>query len=148
MSLMEFKGIGATLVVEQDEVKIIRSRLLGMGRGNKTFPFKSITAIQFKKATLFAGYIQFTIQGGQEKGVYSDHFNDDNAITFGATDNAEALKVKEYLEARLREESALSKALPAPISPSDEIRKLKGLLDEGILTPEEFAAKKKQLLGL
>ncbi len=34
------------------------------------------------------------------------------------------------------------------VSVVDEIRGLKGLLDEGILTQEEFDAKKKQLLGL
>ena len=35
-------------------------------------------------------------------------------------------------------------------SPSvpDEIRKYKELMDEGILTEEEFTAKKKQLLGI
>lgn len=33
-------------------------------------------------------------------------------------------------------------------SPADEIRKFKGLLDDGIITQEEFNVKKKQLLGL
>lgn len=32
--------------------------------------------------------------------------------------------------------------------PMDEIRKFKSLLDEGIITPEEFDQKKKELLGL
>ncbi|AVK98993.1 SHOCT domain-containing protein [Lysinibacillus sphaericus] len=31
---------------------------------------------------------------------------------------------------------------------ADEIRELKDLLDDGILTQEEFDAKKKQLLGI
>ena len=31
---------------------------------------------------------------------------------------------------------------------ADELRKLKSLLDDGIITPEEFDAKKKQILGL
>ncbi len=34
------------------------------------------------------------------------------------------------------------------ISPADEIKKFKELLDSGIITQEEFDAKKKQLLGL
>ena len=34
------------------------------------------------------------------------------------------------------------------LSPADEIRKLKALLDEGILTEEEFNKKKKELLGI
>ena len=33
-------------------------------------------------------------------------------------------------------------------SAADEIEKFKGLLDKGIITQEEFDAKKKQLLGL
>ncbi|GEM_PF-6044492 len=35
-----------------------------------------------------------------------------------------------------------------PISNADEILKYKNLMDEGIITKEEFEAKKKQLLGL
>ena len=36
----------------------------------------------------------------------------------------------------------------APASSLDEVKKLKDLLDAGILTQEEFEAKKKQMLGL
>ena len=36
----------------------------------------------------------------------------------------------------------------APDSVSDELKKLKDLLDSGIITQEEFDTKKKQLLGL
>lgn len=35
-----------------------------------------------------------------------------------------------------------------PLSAADEIKKYKNLLDEGILTQDEFDAKKKELLGL
>ena len=33
-------------------------------------------------------------------------------------------------------------------SSADQLRELKNLLDEGVLTQEEFDAKKKQILGL
>lgn len=36
----------------------------------------------------------------------------------------------------------------ATISPADELMKWKSLLDQGVITAEEFEAKKKQLLGL
>ncbi len=39
-------------------------------------------------------------------------------------------------------------AQPTASDTADELRKLKSLLDDGIITPEEFDAKKKQLLGL
>ena len=42
--------------------------------------------------------------------------------------------------------------MPAPVQPTqsvaDQIRELKALVDEGILTQEEFEAKKKQMLGI
>ncbi len=34
------------------------------------------------------------------------------------------------------------------VSPADELKKFKELLDAGVITQEEFDAKKKQLLGL
>lgn len=37
---------------------------------------------------------------------------------------------------------------PAPVSPTEEIKKYKELLDMGIITQEEFEVKKKDLLGL
>ena len=39
-------------------------------------------------------------------------------------------------------------AQPTASDTADELRKLKSLLDDGIITPEEFDAKKKQILGL
>lgn len=44
-------------------------------------------------------------------------------------------------------ESVVTTSIQEP-SPADEIRKFKALLDEGIITEEEFQAKKRQLLGL
>ena len=35
-----------------------------------------------------------------------------------------------------------------PLSPAEELKKMKELLDMGIITQEEFDSKKKQLLGL
>ena len=48
-----------------------------------------------------------------------------------------------------QEATATPKSTPAPQSNSmDDLKKLKDLLDAGIITQEEFDAKKKQLLGL
>lgn len=46
------------------------------------------------------------------------------------------------------EQSTPSTPQPSPADPLDEIKKLKGLLDMGAITQEEFDAKKKQLLNL
>jgi hypothetical protein len=49
---------------------------------------------------------------------------------------------------RAAQAAASARAGSAPMSVADEIEKLAGLLEKGILTQEEFDAKKKQLLGL
>ena len=55
------------------------------------------------------------------------------------------------LERKQAQQSAASQpapAAPAPDNSLNSLRNLKALLDEGILTQEEFDAKKKQILGL
>lgn len=49
---------------------------------------------------------------------------------------------------KFQKESTLNNTDAGSISPADEIKKYKELLDEGTITQEEFEAKKKQLLGL
>lgn len=44
--------------------------------------------------------------------------------------------------------SASADTAPAEISTSDELERLAGMHDQGIITEEEFEAMKKQLLGL
>jgi hypothetical protein len=51
---------------------------------------------------------------------------------------------------RARRPSTVTSALPAPSAsedPAESLRKLAGLRDAGIVSPEEFAAKKAELLG-
>ena len=55
---------------------------------------------------------------------------------------------KEAVYTRLDEIIAQSAAPSETGSVTDEIREYKKLLDEGIITQEEFDAKKKQLMGL
>ncbi len=44
--------------------------------------------------------------------------------------------------------AATNAAAPAALSPADELKKFKELLDMDVITQEEFDTKKKQLLGL
>ena len=48
----------------------------------------------------------------------------------------------------MKAKNASASAPAAAVSPMDELKKLKDLLDMQIITQEEFDAKKKQLLGL
>lgn len=63
---------------------------------------------------------------------------------------------KEFMEQVRKDAAPTTDATPVPserqsesqLSPVDELRKCKELLDDGIITQEEFDAKKRQLLGL
>ena len=57
-------------------------------------------------------------------------------------------EMNEQTESDTLEQQSNSKFSPTAQSPFDEIKKFKELLDQGILTQEEFDAKKKQLLNI
>lgn len=59
-----------------------------------------------------------------------------------------AEKVRLVLASMIKDAIEESPQTDSEVSTADEIRKFKELLDDGIITQEEFDAKKKQLLGL
>ena len=117
-------------------------------KGDKEILLKQISAIQFKKAGFFAnGYIQFSFLGGTEskKGIY-DAIKDENTVVFNTSGNEYFLAMKEHIEQLM-----LNQQQPptnSGLSNLDELEKLASLKDKGIISEEEFAAKKKQLLGI
>ena len=98
---------------------------------------KDVHALSVGAGTLTApAYIKFDVK------------NDDYKLsTFG---DAVALKKKfeEGIKACDANSNKGATIVQNMISPADEILKFKGLLDMGVITQEEFDAKKKQLLGL
>ena len=123
----------------------------GGGLGGKRIDFADITSVQFREATTAVGFIQFSYPGSVEsKGGIGDALNDENTIPFRSDQEVEAKEIYDYIIARraeLKKPSAQA-TVAQQISPTDEIRKYKALLDEGIISQDEFDAKKKQLLGL
>ncbi len=150
-NIKEFKGYNGTLVLTSTGVIIkrgVKGFLLGGGmlRGDKSIPYKSIVAVQLKKAGMLAGYIQLTLAGGSEaKGGMFQSTKDENSINFHANGGNNG----KFEEAKLLIEERISGSPTSAVaSPLDEIEKLAGLKEKGIITEEEFQAKKKQLLGL
>jgi hypothetical protein len=142
-------GVGDILCVYEDRVVIQHKGVLNfftMGmKGDKTLYYADITSVQFKKPGLLSGYIQFSLPGGKEDtGGLSSAFQDENTITLSGN-AAEAEKVVNYINQRLRE--VKTNKVQATFSPADELRKFKELLDMGIISQQEFDAKKKQLIG-
>lgn len=150
-------GVGDKLTVYEDRAIIQHKGVLNfmaMGiHGDKTIYFADLTAIQYKPGGALSGHLQFSVLGGNEsRGGVLSAASDENTITFVADKNGEAQKIHDYINNKLRELKAaknapIIQAAPA-VSAADEIIKFKELLDMGIISQEEFDAKKKQLLGL
>jgi hypothetical protein len=121
----------------------------GFFKGEKTLYIDQISGIQIKRGSIFVyGYIQFVLKGSQEnKGGLFDSTHDENTVMFQETNNKIAIEIRERIE-ELRKLNSRSPILHQSLSNADEIRKFKKLLDDGIITQEEFNKKKKEFLGL
>jgi hypothetical protein len=142
------KGVGGSLELSEDFVTIRRSAVLGFLmqhgiKGEKRIPYSAISAVQFKLAGVARGYIQFTIVGGNEnRGGLLAASGDENTLMF--RDNYVFEKARDFIEKRIGIRSAPQ--MVAVQSSADQLEKLAGLLDRGLLTKEEFDEQKSTLL--
>lgn len=124
--------------------------LRGGTTGGKRLSIADITSIQFMEpvATTY-GFIQFTYPGsGEGKAGVVEAVDDENSIPVSKTNVELARTIVEYIEQTKRAmKSGVTPIVNQP-SAADELKKFKELLDMGVITQEEFDAKKKQLLGL
>lgn len=152
----EFKGAGKTIVtLDGNFLRIKRKGFLNLANhgldGEKTFDINNISGVQLKDAgALTSGYIQFILLGSREsKGGLMAATKDENTIMFVKKEQKMADEIKSYVENILTSKNSSSTNIVHNSSDAaEEIRKFKSLLDDGIITEEEFQEKKKQLLGL
>jgi hypothetical protein len=148
--IFTLKGDRELLEVSDDNISITPVGLAGFIykglKGTKTIPFSSITAVQCREASTFlCGYIQFTIHGGNEStGGLKAAVTDENSVLFVKKYNEIALKIKGFIEAKIK----VLHAPPQVSHPSfvDELKKLAILKEQGILSEAEFSAAKNKLL--
>ena len=118
--------------------------------GDKKFYYADLTSVQFREpGRITDGYLEFEFPGSRS-GVGDSAYTSENAFAFAKVNLDEMRKVYEYIDGRIH---AIKSAKSQPqvvqaASPVDELRKYKQLLDEGIISQEEFDAMKKQLLNL
>lgn len=147
--MKEYKGYNGNLIITDTGIKIVRGAkgfFFGGGsiRGDKSIPFKSIGAVQFKKSGFTVGYIQFSVNGGVEStsGVLKA-IEDENTVTFMTKKTSELFEeAKEIIESKIHSNQSSSSNL------YDDIENLAKLKEQGFITAEEFDQKKKSILGL
>jgi hypothetical protein len=147
---------GKKLVVNQDSVKIFKEGGLFSEAREKSIPIRHITSVEVKKPSAFVGFIQFSLAGAQSSnssytftGGAMDAVKDENAVVFMGDDKYQiALQIKSFIDSWSDKSGSVIAAQESSVSIADEIRKLKALLDEGLITQIEFEQGKQKLLSL
>jgi hypothetical protein len=151
MTEITAKGTNGTVKFDGTFVTIARTGAFArmtIGKGEKRIPLASITSVQWKPpGAIVNGYIAFSVPGGNEKqssfgAATSDAGKDENAVIVNKKQAAEFLPLREAVEEALAARSG-GQATP---DVTDQLRKLADLRDAGIVTAEEFEAKKADLL--
>ena len=153
------EGKNAILTLFEIKIEIKNKGLLKSitGQTDRLIPLASMTGVQFKKSSFMTGtgYIRFMI-GAHDRnfggiiGSIQNVNSDENTIHFGSNKNDEALAFKNKVEELMDQIHSASKSVTVinQQSSAEELKKFKELMDEGIITEEEFLEKKKQLLGI
>lgn len=118
--------------------------------GEKTIYYRDCIGVQFKESGLQIGYLQLETASGIMNNRQDNFFNE-NSFTFDTTvqSNEKMIEVADYIRGKVEEaKNGGNQTVVQEVSAADELKKFKELLDMGVITQEEFDAKKKQLLGL
>lgn len=153
-TLLTVKGQNGQLTIYENKITISRKGLVAFSqhgmKGEKDIYIKNITGVQLKTAsTLFHGFIQFSFSGSSEsKGGIQAARIDENSIIITKSQNSFFIEAKAMIEGLMDKCITASTKIINQSSELDEIEKLAGLRDKGIITEDEFNTKKKQLLGI
>ena len=117
--------------------------------GTKKIFYADLTSLQFREpGRITDGYIEFEYPGSRS-GSNMGSYGGENTVQFGKKDFDLMKQIYDYVDGRLAEiRRNKNSGGVAAVSPAEELKKFKELLDMGIISQEEFDTKKKQLLGI
>lgn len=145
----ELHGVVSSIYLIDNKIMIKHKGLLSaINRGlvgEKVIPIANITSIQFKRATVINGYIQFATAASEATGGAFDATKDENSVLFSPQQEEEFAAFRDRIQ-KMIDESVDGRGA-GKIDPLDQIKKLKELFDAGILTSDEYESKKQSLLG-
>ncbi len=150
---MRAEGVNANLLLLEDRVRIQRKEektFLNQGfKGQKDILFSQISSVRLKRATTLGnGYIHFALLGkGETQGV--DPARDENTVIYRGARQVEFERIKVAIETRMAaSQTNIPQPPPSALSYIEELEQLAVLRSKGIITEEEFAAKKRQILEI
>ena len=148
--MFEAQGVNGAMRLWRDRLVIVKKGWPYGTKSEKTVPLRSITAVQWKDPGLTSGFLQVAYGGATEsKGGVFDAAKDENTVMFVKANAAAFRSIHDTIQQLQRAGEAPETEVrhPPVASISDELEKLAGLRDRGILTDEEFQQQKRKLLG-
>lgn len=142
---------GKSLTVFEDKIVLKATSNIAAYRidGEKTIYYADCIGVQFKEvSTMNPGYLQLETASALINNQENPLANENTFVFAGRVLNAHMREIADYILAKVEACKGQKNGQAAPISAADELKKFKELLDSGVITQEEFDAKKKQLLGL
>lgn len=157
------QGYNGTVSFDGDFVTIQRKGAfarLTIGKGDKRIPVSSISSVQWKPpGAMVNGFISFSLAGGNEKqsrfgSQTSAAANDENSVIVSKKQGPDFERLRAAIEQAIAERGRpaqqvimQSPVAPAAPSPIEQLRQLGELHQAGVVTDEEFATKKAELLS-
>ncbi|MFE9906424.1 DUF4429 domain-containing protein [Streptomyces achromogenes] len=154
--MIHASGQGGQMAFDGQYVTITRNGFLGRathGRGEKRLHIASISSVQWKPpGALTNGFIQLSLGGADRQALKGsrtmDAAKDENSVVFTKKQQPEFQALRAALEQAIATQH--SQQAPAPVAPAsvaDELSKLAQLVQQGLLSQQEFDAQKARLLG-
>lgn len=145
----EIHGVSSSIYVIDQKIMIKhRGFLSAINRGlvgEKVIPIANLTSIQFKRAAALNGYIQFATAASEATGGAFDATRDENSVLFSKDQEQDFAEFRDRIQAMM-DQSKTATPIALAVDPLDQLKKLKELLDAGVLTQEEFDSKKQNLM--
>ncbi len=162
--IINLKATNGMIILYEDRVVISRKTAFGFLsqglKGDKVYFYKDLSTIEYRKPTFWAnGYIKFITAGTKETNqklgmlgnTTKEALEDPNTLILRAFNKEvpeKSEKIYNILMDKIKEcKATINVVNSTQTSTADEILKFKNLLDQGIITQEEFEKKKKELLG-
>jgi hypothetical protein len=118
-----------------------------LGGHTQTIPLEQVVTISIVKPFLKVPYLQVITPNLQTSKKDNVKGAAANVVLIQPGKMKTAEKIRDYI-ASYKSNRNNRTAPPAPAGSIDDLRQLAELRDSGIITTEEFEAKKKQILGL
>jgi hypothetical protein len=150
--MIRAKGANGELKFDGDVVTVEKSRMLretltdNYMQGVKTVRVEDLTSVSFQPVRFgLQGYIQLCVAGVTPPRDHREMMRDLNTVFFEKRHQPEFELLEQALNRALKDQAG-RKAPLATSSPLDELKKLKDLLDSGVLSQVEFEAMKNKLM--